>query len=110
VRVKCPACGHDWAAPYVPTVVTIPAADYAELLDCRRRLAEVEARQRTFERPSRSPISRDPEVAAFLAERFGRLLIRDILAACAANFGKARTPSRSAAHRYWSRLRRARPG
>lgn len=86
-------------------VVTIPAREYRRLLDSERRLAESMARQRSFERVSNSPIERDAEVAAFLAERFGRATVAVIRQECAARFGAVRTPSRSAVFRYWSRLR-----
>lgn len=86
-------------------VVTIPAADYADLLDCRRRLAELSASRRAFERPSKSPIERDAEVATFLASRFGAATVKTIRAECAAKFGADRTPPRSSIYRYWARLR-----
>jgi hypothetical protein len=86
-------------------LVTIPADLYAELLDCRRQLAELKALQRAFERPSKSPIERDAEVAAFLAERFGRATVATIRTECLGRFGRARTPARSSIYRYWSRLR-----
>lgn len=92
-------------------LVTIPAADYADLLDCKRQLAEFKVRQRGFESPPRSRIERDPEVAIFIADRLGQATSENILAECRVRFGAARTPSRSATQRYWSRLRlrRTRP-
>lgn len=60
-----------------------------------------------FRRVSASPIARDAEVAAFLGERFGSAPLDDLLTACADRFGADRTPSRSAAHRFWVRLRAA---
>jgi hypothetical protein len=88
-------------------VVTIPVADYAELLDCRRRLAESEVGRRAFMQPLRSRIEGDPEVATFLAGRFGLIDVIEALRQCGARFGAARTPSRSAAFRYRDRLRAA---
>jgi hypothetical protein len=85
--------------------VTILLADYTALLDCRRRLAEHEARLRVFNDVSRSPIVRDLEVAAYLASRFGLAPVNLILQECCALFGVKRTPSKSAAYRYWVRLR-----
>jgi hypothetical protein len=90
-------------------LVTIPATLYAELLDCQRKLAELGVRQRAFEKASKSPIERDTEVAVFLAERFGRTTVKNILADCRERFGADRTPSHSAADRYWHRLRRRGP-
>lgn len=86
-------------------VVTIPTTDYAALLDCRRRLAEAAARKRAFNEPSKSPIDRDPEVAAYLADRFGVEPVEVIRAGCLSQFGPKRTPSKSAVYRYWARLR-----
>ena len=86
-------------------LVTIPATEYAALLDCRRQLAECEARQRAFKVSSNSPIERDAAVAAFLAGRFGQATGTVIRAECLALFGPDRTPSRSAIYRYWGRLR-----
>ena len=90
-------------------VVTIPATEYAALLDCRRKLAERGARERAFKTASRSPIERDQEVAAFLASRFGLTTVTTILEECRALFGRARTPTPSSAYRYWSRLRLSDP-
>ena len=86
-------------------LVTIPVAEYRSLLDCRRKLAESEARERAFKTASRSPIERDPEVAAFLASRFGLATVKLIREECVALFGPARAPHRSAIYRYWFRLR-----
>lgn len=107
-------------------VVTIPAAEYAELLEDRRRLralseaattdaglrqravdliAAVESRR--FLSPPRSRIEADKEVAVFLAERFGTMTLEAILAECRSRFGAERTPPMSSAHRFWVRLRKA---
>jgi hypothetical protein len=86
-------------------IVTIPMVEYAGLLDCRRRLAEFEARERAFKTASKSPIERDPEVAAFLASRFGLATVAVIREECIALFGTSRTPTKSSIYRYWSRLR-----
>jgi hypothetical protein len=86
-------------------VVTIPAREYAELLDCQRRLAELNALRRPFERFQQSPIERDPELAAFIADRLGTACLWDIHSAILKRFGKPRTPSKSAIHRYGQRLR-----
>jgi hypothetical protein len=90
-------------------LVTIPATLYAELLDCQRKLAEMAVQGRAFKTASKSRIERDPEVAVFLAEHLGRVIIKDIHAECLAQFGADRTPSRSAIFRYWDRLRGQRP-
>lgn len=84
-------------------VVTIPVAVYAELLDCQRRL-DVGRVGRT-RGALRSPITRDPAVASFLVESFGRLRLRQTHAACKERFGADRTPSLSAIDRFWGRLR-----
>ena len=81
-------------------VVTIPAAEYADLLQCRRRVARLSSHTGV-----RSPIDLDIELAAFLAEALQRQIIRDVHAACLARFGPDRTPSKSAIHRFWQRFR-----
>jgi hypothetical protein len=53
-------------------------------------------------------VNKDPEVAAFLEDRLGRLTVGEARAACLAQFGPDRTPGRSTIHRFWSRLRAAR--
>lgn len=55
-------------------------------------------------KPSR--LERDHDVRRFVEDRLHRQTLDEIRAACAAAFGAARTPSRSALHRYGSRLRR----
>lgn len=90
----------------VPETVTIPWAEYRDLLICRRRLAEAGIRERSFANPRHSPIERDTEVALFIANRLGRKwTIQQIRDQCAKAFGPARTPSRSAISRYAGRLR-----
>lgn len=86
-------------------VITIPVTEYAALLNCRRKLAESDARQRAFNVVSKSPIERDPEVAAFIASRFGLATVPDIREECRALFGATRTPTQSSTYRYWARLR-----
>jgi hypothetical protein len=86
-------------------VVTIPASDYAEVLDCRQKVAESIVRDRAFKWVSKSPIERDPEVAMYLASRFGLATVIDIRRECLHRFGAARTPTRSSIFRYWGRLR-----
>lgn len=86
-------------------VVTIPLQDYAALLDFRRQIFEQGVvLQMPFNAASRSPIERDCEVASFFAARLGRNTLANILAECSALYGEARTPSRSALHRYHRRL------
>ena len=91
-------------------VVTIPLADYAALLDSRRRLAESEVRSRPyFSSPTRSPIDRDPVLAVFLAERLVRMDAMEAWRQCHDHFGGARAPSKSAVYRYRDRIRAAAP-
>ncbi|MBA3517987.1 MAG: hypothetical protein H0T75_10170 [Rhizobiales bacterium] len=89
-------------------VVTIPATEYAELLDCRRRAAERDFEAQRFMTPLRSRLDLDPEVAVFVAERLGGLTVAEVNKETTARFGAARTPARSSIHRYWMRLRQAR--
>lgn len=57
------------------------------------------------ESPSR--LAQDPELHDFVEDRLGRHTLDEIVAACRRRFGAARTPSRSALHRRWQKLRRA---
>jgi hypothetical protein len=86
-------------------VVVIPLTEYAELLRCQRELREQSVRDRVFNRLSQSSIERDATIATFLATRFGISPVRAILADCRAAYGPSRTPTKSAAYRYWARLR-----
>ena len=89
-------------------VVTIPLADYRDLLSARRRLDEMGLRRIRFECPRPGVIDRDPELAVFVTERLQTMRrLDDLHAAAVARFGRERTPSRSAIHRYWQRLRAA---
>ena len=96
----CADCGR---LAYAPDVVVVSAADYAELLRLR-------GEQRPFlPKPSRSPLSQDRELAAFILDcaRPGTMILRDIRAACLERFGEARAPSLSALHRFIDAARKA---
>ena len=86
-------------------VVTIPISDYRDLLDCRRQLGTLRVRADPANHTARSPLDCDPEIAAFLIERFGRMPVRQALSECRSRFGQERTPSRSAGYRLWDRAR-----
>ncbi len=96
------------AEPPVP-VVTIPQAEYAALLAAKKRMDAIDARERRYPIPPRSPVQADIEIAEFFRERFGKMRMEDILMDCTRRFGTARTPSRTAAYDYWKRLREGRP-
>lgn len=87
-------------------VVTIPLRHYAELLESKRKLAERAVSEKQVMLPYRSKIERNPEVAVFLVEKFGLMPVKDALRLCRREFGKAATPSLSAAYRYWDRVRK----
>lgn len=83
-------------------VVTIPLAEYSALLADHEELARILAK-----RPKglpRSPIDRNPDIRAFVEERFGKMELSEIAAACVVQFGK-KAPSRSAIHRFLHRDR-----
>lgn len=84
-------------------VVTIPLSEYENLLSCRQ-IANVRSGARLLPPPSRSPIENDRELCDFLDARLGRMLLKDVVAECAAEFGE-RAPSKSAVHRYHMRHR-----
>lgn len=88
-------------------VVTIPLAEYADLLECRRFRDLHRSRTGRYAPAPRSPIECDPAVATFLEQRFGKASLKVILEECRRDFGAGRTPSRAAAGRYWQRLRNA---
>lgn len=86
--------------------VEIPVSELQRLHDCER-----ETMRRTalpYLSCPRSRIDRDEDVALFIAERAGRLLLREIVEECESTFGSERTPSKSAIHRFIKRLRKVR--
>ena len=85
--------------------VILSADEYAALLNDSEQLSALLQGVGAIDYP-RSPIDRDPEIAAFLAARFGKQPVGEILEDCLKAFGWARTPSRSAAYRFVWRLRR----
>ena len=87
-------------------VVMIPLADYAALLECRKELQESRLTIQQFITGRRSVIDRNPEVAIFLAKNFGLVPMKDLLRDCRRQFGRNRTPSQSAAYRYWAAVRK----
>lgn len=58
-----------------------------------------------FNADLRSRIDRDPEVASFLTECFGRMLLKEAVTACREQFGEKRAPPQSTIQRFWARLR-----
>ena len=76
--------------------VTIPAAEYAELLAAARL---VKAGKRRF---PRSPIDARPELRAFIAERLGKMPYARIVVECRKVFGDA-APSKSSIDRFAAR-------
>ncbi|MCI4680419.1 hypothetical protein K9U39_06125 [Rhodoblastus acidophilus] len=84
-------------------VVTIPLAEYVALLGAQKRqLADDTNLVSGF---PRSPIERDPRLAAFIRERRGKMELSQIAAECRRIFGPG-APSRSSICRYFQRLRR----
>ena len=51
-------------------------------------------------------IAGDADVRTFVEDRLGRLAVDRIIDECRRKFGPTRTPSRSAVHRYWQKVRR----
>ena len=102
---------EDFKPPLMATiegveVVTIPLADYKALLSARRIASEHALDKMQLSVPRRGVIERNPEVAVFLAQRFGLKPVKVILRECKRRFGSARTPSKSVAYRYWLSLRK----
>lgn len=86
-------------------LVTIPLADYVHLVRCKQRLMESQISHEQLLKPVQGSIEYNPEVATFLAMRFGVKPMKVILKECRRRFGKGMTPSQSAAYRYWQKLR-----
>lgn len=82
-------------------VVTIPLAEYEDLLKLRQ-LYGAAAGSKTLPPPMRSPIERDRQLCAFLDERLGKMYIYEIAAEAKQRFGD-KAPSKSAIHRYHMR-------
>ncbi len=82
--------------------VEIPVAEYQRLL-AYERLGKRGPTLPTLSCP-RSRIDRDEEVAFFIAERAGRMLLKEIKADCERHFGRDRTPGLSTIHRFIRRL------
>jgi len=57
-----------------------------------------------FEHGRRPVFWADAEVRQFITEQHRRVTLKMAIAACRVRFGDERTPSRSAIHRYWSKL------
>ncbi len=98
--VKAPPLGR--ASFRGVKVVTIPLADYAALLDAKKRMDARDARAQMF---PRSPIEQHPEVRDFILAKFGKMKHPELIAACKSTFGWA--PSRSAVSRFFQRSRRS---
>lgn len=86
-------------------LVTIPVSDYATLLKNSRVLAETQIDRRQFEKPNRSMISRNPQVAVFITEHVGKNTASEVVELCRERFGDHLTPSTKMVYRYWWRLR-----
>ena len=82
-------------------LVTIPKVEYLRLLDESRRLGEIEGKRSLILLP-RSPIDRIPALRQFVLARAGKMFIKDIVRACADEFGPGVT-SRSSIHRFFKR-------
>lgn len=79
--------------------MVVPSAEYAALVKTAR---EVEARAAPF-RPFQAPrwkILRDREVCAFVLESAKTMVVREIIEACEARFGRKRTPAKTTLYRF----------
>ena len=94
----CRQCGR---LAFLGKAVTIPEAEYQELLQLKREsdLATLQKVQ-DVTLASRSQIGRDPELAAFVLQQARSKVVKDIHEACIAHFGAERAPSRSSIYRY----------
>lgn len=85
-------------------VVTIPLDHYAELLVCRRLVAENDLRSRPAWGAA-GRIDRDPELATFLIENLPGRSLKAVYSLTVERFGAGRAPSRSSIQRFRERLR-----
>ncbi len=86
--------------------VLVPVADYVCLLHIRRQLEGLHAdRNIILGRAGKSLLDRNPDVAHFFIQNLGRYSVAILLKKCRRKFGSARTPSRSAAYRFWDKLK-----
>lgn len=90
-------------------VVTIPLADYAELLDYRRQFELALTNGLLDDEGYATLFARDPEVAVFVATRFGLLTMREMIAEVYLVFGEDRTPLQTSIVRFWTRMRQFLP-
>lgn len=88
----CEQCGR---LAFEEEMVTIPAAEYRELL-------ERPTAQPFMWKPARSAIGKDQELGDYIIHlaKPGTMLLREIKDACDERFGPARAPSISAIHRF----------
>lgn len=86
-------------------VVTIPLSDYADLLDCKRQIASAFWKGMLDEHGQAGLFTRDPEVAVFIASRFGLMTAGEIVSEVARIFGEERTPLCETVRRFWMRMR-----
>ncbi|MCL7998263.1 hypothetical protein M8994_08425 [Brucella sp. 21LCYQ03] len=83
----------------------VPVNQYVELLETKRLWDMRGAGNPNLTRRRRSPIDRNPALAAFLTERLNVAELGEAREECMAAFGPEITPSLSAIQRYWHRLR-----
>lgn len=90
-------------------VVTIPLADYAELLDQRRQFELAIMCGLLDDEGHATLFARDPEVAVFVATRFGLMTPREMVADIYKVFGEDRVPLQLSIIRFWTRFRQFLP-
>ena len=90
-------------------VVTIPLADYCELLDCQRQFQEALGRNAIGDNGESTLFARDPEVAVFVVSRFGIMTAGEIVEAVKEEYGEHRAPLIISVNRLWVRMRRNLP-
>lgn len=86
-------------------VVTVPLSDYAQLLDCKRQIESAFWKGMLDEKGQAGLFTRDPEVAVFVATRFGLMTAREISSEVARIFGEERAPLVETIKRFWMRMR-----
>lgn len=85
--------------------VTISHAEYQALKRDRACLAECEAKGLLDDANAFGLFTHDPEVAIFLAARYGLMTAKEATHAVSHRFGKSRKPSVAQVRRFWLRFR-----
>ena len=86
--------------------VLVPLAEYRDLLKAKAQLNMADGSRQILFKATRSTVERDPEVMDFFMRKLGTEPVEKLVKESVRLFGKMRSPSKSAAYRFWAQLRR----